>query len=112
MQVVGLSSRFRLSIRFVVAFLMLIACGDIELNPSPKKGAPATILRADHPGNIKEVMVCVYFKESLPVRCLPNSYLKECLILEVVLTMKEAISFHCTGHLVKRLMNLTHLSLI
>ena len=38
-------------------------------------------VRADHPGNVKEV-VCVYFKESLPVRCLPNSYLKEWLILE------------------------------
>ena len=38
---------------------------------------------ADHPGNIKRGGVCVYFKKSLPVSCLPNSYLKECLILEV-----------------------------
>ena len=41
------------------------------------------LVRADHSGNGKRGCVCVYFKESLPVRCLPNSYLKECLILEV-----------------------------
>ena len=68
---------------------MLIACGDTELNPGPRKGAPATILRADQPGNIKDVVVCVYFKESLHVRCLPNSYLKECLILEVSINNKK-----------------------
>ena len=43
LRVVGLPSSFRLSIRFVFVFLMLFACGDIELNPSPKKGAPTTI---------------------------------------------------------------------
>ena len=43
LRVVGLSSDFRLGIRFVFVFLMLFACGDIELNPGPKKGAPATI---------------------------------------------------------------------
>ena len=32
---------------------------------------------------------CVYFKESLPVRCLPKSYLKECLILEVSINNKR-----------------------
>ena len=31
----------------------------------------------------------MYFKESLPVRCLPNSYLKECLILEVSINNKR-----------------------
>ena len=36
-RVVGLSSDFRLGIRFVFVFLMLVACGDIELNPGPKK---------------------------------------------------------------------------
>ena len=40
--------------------------------------------------------MCVYFKESLPVRCLPNSYLKECLILEVSINNKRAyiVSLH------------------
>ena len=41
------------------------------------------LARADRPGNVKRGSVCVYFKDSLPVRCLPNSYLKECLLLEV-----------------------------
>ena len=35
------------------------------------------------------VCVCVYYEESLPVRCLPNSYLKECLILEVSINNKR-----------------------
>ena len=41
------------------------------------------LVRANHSGNVKGGGACVYFKESLSVRCLPNSYLKECLILEV-----------------------------
>ena len=31
----------------------------------------------------------MYFKESLPVRCLPNSYLKECLIIRVSINNKR-----------------------
>ena len=34
------------------------------------------LVRADHPGNVQRGGVCVYFKESLPVRCPPNPYLK------------------------------------
>ena len=37
LQVVGLSSGFRLGIRFVFVFLILFACGDIELNLGQKK---------------------------------------------------------------------------
>ena len=37
---------------------------------------------ADQPGNIKRGGVCVYLKNSLPVSCLPNPYLKEYLIFE------------------------------
>ena len=40
------------------------------------------LVRADRPGNIK-TGVCVYFEESLSVHCLPNPYLKECLVFEV-----------------------------
>ena len=47
------------------------------------------LVRADHPGNIKRGGVCVYFKESLPVSCLPNPYLKECLIFEVSINNKR-----------------------
>ena len=47
------------------------------------------LVRVDHPGNVKIHSVCLYFKESLPVRCLPNSYLKECLLLEVSINNKR-----------------------
>ena len=35
------------------------------------------------------MVVCVHFKESLPVKCLSNSYLKECLVLEVSINNKR-----------------------
>ena len=44
---------------------------------------------ADHPGNINRGSVCVYFKESLHIRCLPNPHLKECLIFEVSINNKR-----------------------
>ena len=47
------------------------------------------MVRADHPGNIKRGGVCVYIKESLPVSCLPNPYLEECLIFEVSINNKR-----------------------
>lgn len=42
------------------------------------------MVAADHTEKAKGGRMYVYFKESLPGRCLPNSYLKECLIPEVV----------------------------
>ena len=47
------------------------------------------LVRTDHPGNIKRGGVCVSFKESLPVSCLPNLYLKECLIFEMSINNKR-----------------------
>ena len=47
------------------------------------------MVRADHSGNIKRGGVCIYFKEFLPVHCLPNPYLKECLIFEVSINSKR-----------------------
>ena len=47
------------------------------------------LVRADQPGNIKRGGVCVYIKESLPVSCLPNPYLKECLIFELSINNKR-----------------------
>ena len=32
------------------------------------------LVRADHPENVKRGVVCVYFREFLPVRCFPSSY--------------------------------------
>ena len=50
-------------------------------------------LRADHPGDIKRGCVCVYFKESLPVTCLPKKYSKECLIFQVSNNNKRGYVF-------------------
>ena len=44
------------------------------------------LVRADLPGNVKRGGAYVYFMESLPVKCLPNPYLKECLIFQDYLT--------------------------
>ena len=38
---------------------------------------------ADHPNNIKRGGVCIYYKESLPVRVISLPYLKEGLVLEM-----------------------------
>ena len=38
---------------------------------------------ADHPDNIKRGRVCIYYKESLPVRIISLPYLKESLLSEI-----------------------------
>ena len=35
------------------------------------------LYRADHPNNAKRGGVCAYIRESVPVRCLSNTYLQE-----------------------------------
>ena len=47
------------------------------------------LVRADHPGTVKRSGVLVYFKESLPVSCLPNPYLKNALSLKYQLTISD-----------------------
>ena len=42
------------------------------------------LVRADHPDNIKRGGVCIYYKESLPVRVNPLHNLKEALLLEMI----------------------------
>ena len=39
--------------------------------------------RSDHPNIVKRDSVCAYIRELLPVTCLSNTYLQECLILEI-----------------------------
>ena len=51
------------------------------------------LVRTDHPGNIKRDGMWVYFKESLPVSCLPNPYLKKCSIFEVSINNKRGYVF-------------------
>ena len=47
------------------------------------------LVRFDHTGNVKRGGVYVCFKESLPVSCLSNPYLKKCLIFEVSINNKR-----------------------
>ena len=47
------------------------------------------MVRADHPNNVKRGGVCAYARESLPVRNFSNSYLSECLTLEVTISNKK-----------------------
>ena len=47
------------------------------------------MVRADHPNNVKRGGVCAYTRESLSVRNFTNSYLNECLTLEVTISNKK-----------------------
>ena len=47
------------------------------------------MVREDHPNNVKRGGVCAYVKESLPVHNFSNSYLSECLTLEVTTSNKK-----------------------
>ena len=49
------------------------------------------LVRADHPDNIKRSGVCIYYKESLPVRIKTLPYFKEGLLLEMVNSNKKII---------------------
>ena len=41
------------------------------------------LVRADHPNNVNWGGVCIYYKESLPVRVINLPYLQEALLLEL-----------------------------
>ena len=41
------------------------------------------LVRADHPNNIKRGGVCIYYKESIPVRIISLPFLNEALLLEM-----------------------------
>ena len=41
------------------------------------------LVHADHPNNIKRGGVCIYYRESLPVRVISLPYFKEALLLEM-----------------------------
>ena len=47
------------------------------------------MLRADHPNNVIRGGVCAYVRESLPVRNFSNSFLSECLTLQVTISDKK-----------------------
>ena len=49
------------------------------------------LIRADHPDNIKRGGVCIYYKESLPVRVISTPYFKEALLLEMSYNNKKVL---------------------
>ena len=49
------------------------------------------LIRSDHPNDIKRGGVCIYYKESLPVRAITIPYLKEALLLEMTHNNKKVI---------------------
>ena len=49
------------------------------------------LIRADQPDNIKRGGVCIYYKESLPVRVISTLYFKEALLLEMSYNNKKVM---------------------
>ena len=49
------------------------------------------LLCADHPNDTKRGGVCIYYKESLPVRVINLSYFEEALLLEMTYHNKKVI---------------------
>ena len=41
------------------------------------------LIRGDHPKNIKQGGVCIYYRETLPVKIIQLNYLPECLVCEI-----------------------------
>ena len=65
-----------------------------------------SLLRADHPSNIKRGGVCIYFKESLPlIRRNDLTNLKDCLVTEINVNNEKMVFRACIGHLVKTMMS-------
>ena len=70
------------------------------------------LVRADHPNNIKRGGVCIYYKESLPVRVITLSYLKEALLLEITYNNKKVILSVIYRSPSQIIVNLTYFCLI
>ena len=49
------------------------------------------LVRSDHPDNIKRGGVCIYYKESLPVRVINLPFFKEALLLEMCYNKKKCL---------------------
>ena len=49
------------------------------------------LIRADHPNNIKRGGVCIYYKESLPVRVISIPYFNEAILLEMSYNNKKVM---------------------
>ena len=70
------------------------------------------MVRADHPNNIKRGGVCAYVRETLPFRNFSNSYLSDCLTLEVTISNREGSVITLYRSPIQSLMNSSILSAI
>ena len=50
-----------------------------------------TLIRADHPSNVKRGGACVYFKNYFPLKLLNINYLQECITFELSIKRKLCI---------------------
>ena len=50
-----------------------------------------SLVRADHPNDTKRGGVCIYYKESLPVRVINSPYFEDALLLEMTYHNKKVI---------------------
>ena len=55
------------------------------------------LIRSDHPSNKKRDGVCIYYKNSLPIRVLSIHYLQECITFELKIVTNFVILFLSTG---------------
>ena len=80
---------FSWKLELVSNILQLIV--DSSTSDSLLEIAGYILVCADHPNNIKSGGVCIYYKESLPVRVISLPYLKEALLLKMTYNNKKVI---------------------
>ena len=44
-----------------------------------------SLIRADHPDDVKRGGVCLYFKENLTLKVIDNSFIAQCIVCEITL---------------------------
>ena len=82
----------------------IICIGETFLNFSYSNDDPSlylsgyNMIRSDHPNNIKRGGVCIYFKDTLPLKILNISQLNECLVVEIAYEDKKCmiVSLYCS----------------
>ena len=66
-------------------------CLDSSVHDSLLEIDGYNLVRADHPNDTKRGGVCIYYKESLPIRVINLSYFEEALLLEMTYHNKKVI---------------------
>ena len=89
--------------------MIRIVDSSTPLNDNSLQIESCNLIRADHPNDVKRGGVCIYYRESLPVRIISIPYLKEALLLELVQNNNKIFaSVGYIVHPVKLIINLTN----